>query len=121
VSKEPLGPTVRQGDEELTNIVAWTVFALIDAEEMGITAANVDQIAGSSTNPVVRRLLGVEGNMGESIGAANGQYARSIIKAFGNYGEIFERHLGTNTPLGLERGMNNVWTRGGLLYAPPAR
>jgi general L-amino acid transport system substrate-binding protein len=66
-------------------------------------------------------LLGVEGNMGESIGAANAQYARTIIRTFGNYGEIFERHLGTNTPLGLERGMNNVWTRGGLLYAPPAR
>jgi general L-amino acid transport system substrate-binding protein len=121
VSKEPLGPVVRQGDEELTNIVAWTVFALIDAEEMGITQANVEQTAGSSTNPVVRRLLGVEGNMGESIGAANAQYARTIIRTFGNYGEIFERHLGTNTPLGLERGMNNVWTRGGLLYAPPAR
>jgi general L-amino acid transport system substrate-binding protein len=121
ISKEPLGPTIRQGDEELTNIVAWTVFALIDAEEMGITRANVDQIAGSATNPVVRRLLGVEGNMGESIGAADRGYARAIIKAFGNYGEIFERHLGTQTPLGLERGMNNIWTRGGLLYAPPAR
>ncbi|MFN7194374.1 MAG: amino acid ABC transporter substrate-binding protein, partial [Rhodospirillales bacterium] len=121
VSKEPLGPVVRQGDEELTNIVAWTVFALIDAEEMGITAANVDQIAASSTNPVVRRLLGAEGNMGESIGAANALYARTIIKTFGNYGEIFERHIGVNTPLGLERGMNNVWTKGGLLYAPPAR
>ncbi|MCZ8310232.1 MAG: amino acid ABC transporter substrate-binding protein [Magnetospirillum sp.] len=121
VSKEPLGPAVRQGDEELTNLVAWTVFALIDAEEMGITAANVDQIAASSTNPVVRRLLGAEGNMGESIGAANALYARTIIKTFGNYGEIFERHIGVNTPLGLERGMNNVWTKGGLLYAPPAR
>jgi general L-amino acid transport system substrate-binding protein len=121
VSKEPLSPVVRQGDEELTNIVAWTVFALIDAEEMGITQANVEQTAATATNPVVRRLLGVEGNMGESIGAANAHYARTIIRSFGNYGEIFERHLGPNTPLGLERGMNNVWTRGGLLYSPPAR
>jgi general L-amino acid transport system substrate-binding protein len=121
LSKEPLGPTIRQGDEELTNIVAWTVFALIDAEEMGITMANVEQTAGSATNPVVRRLLGVEGNMGESIGAARPDYARQIVRTFGNYGEIFERHLGTATPLGLERGQNNIWTRGGLLYAPPAR
>jgi len=121
ISKEPLGPTIRQGDEELTNIVAWTVFALIDAEEFGITQANVDQIAGSATDPRIRRLLGVEPGMGTAIGAANDQYARTIIKAFGNYGEIFERHLGVNTPLGLERGQNNIWTKGGLLYAPPAR
>jgi len=121
ISKEPLGPVVRQGDEELTNIVAWTVFALIEAEEMGITAANVEQLAGSSTNPVVRRLLGVEGNMGESLSAARADYARQIIRTFGNYGEIYERWLGTNTPLGLERGMNRTWNNGGLLYAPPAR
>ncbi len=121
LSKEPLSPAIRQGDEEFTNIVAWTVFALIDAEEFGITQANVDQIAGSATDPRVRRLLGVEGNMGESIGAANKDYARTIIKAFGNYGEIFERHLGKDTPLGLERAQNRIWTQGGLLYAPPAR
>jgi general L-amino acid transport system substrate-binding protein len=121
LSKEPLGVTIRQGDEELSNIVAWTTFALIDAEEMGITQANVEQIATTATNPVIRRLLGVEGNMGESVGAARADYVRTIIRTFGNYGEIFERHLGTNTPLGLERGMNNIWTRGGLLYAPPAR
>jgi general L-amino acid transport system substrate-binding protein len=121
ISKEPLGPTIRQGDEEFTNIVAWTVFGLIDAEEMGITRGNVAQIAGSATDPRIRRLLGVEGNMGESIGAANAQYMRTILAAFGNYGEIFERHLGVDTPLGLERGQNNIWTKGGLLYAPPAR
>jgi general L-amino acid transport system substrate-binding protein len=121
LSKEPLSPVVRQGDEELTNIVAWTVFALIDAEELGITQANVGQMAESSTNPVVRRLLGVEGAMGQSIGAHSPQYARQIISAFGNYGEIFNRHLGPNTPLGLDRGQNNIWTQGGLLYAPPAR
>ncbi|HEV7456684.1 MAG TPA: amino acid ABC transporter substrate-binding protein [Roseococcus sp.] len=121
ISKEPLGPVVRQGDEELTNIVAWTVFALIEAEELGITAANVEQIAGSSTNPIVRRFLGVEGNMGESINAARADYARQIIRTFGNYGEIYERWLGERTPLGLERGMNRTWLNGGLLYAPPAR
>jgi general L-amino acid transport system substrate-binding protein len=88
---------------------------------MGITQANVEQIATTATNPVIRRLLGVEGNMGESIGAARADFARVIIRTFGNYGEIFERHLGTNTPLGLERGQNNIWTRGGLLYAPPLR
>jgi general L-amino acid transport system substrate-binding protein len=121
ISKEPLSPVVRQGDEELTNIVAWTVFGLIDAEEMGITRATVEQVAGTATDPRIRRLLGAEGNMGESIGAANAQYMRTIIAAFGNYGEIFERHLGTETPLGLERGQNAVWTKGGLLYAPPAR
>jgi general L-amino acid transport system substrate-binding protein len=121
ISKEPLGPTIRQGDEELTNIVAWTVFALIDAEEFGITKANVDQIAGSATDPRIRRLLGVEPGMGAAIGAADPSYARTIIKNFGNYGEMFERWLGTSTPLGLERGQNNIWTKGGLLYAPPAR
>ena len=121
ISKEPLGPTIRQGDEELTNIVAWTVFALIDAEEFGITQANVDQTAASNTDPRVRRLLGVEPGRGAAIGAANENWARTIIKSFGNYGEIFERHLGVNTPLGLERGQNNIWTKGGLLYAPPAR
>jgi len=121
VSKEPLSPVIRQGDEELTNIVAWTVYGLIDAEEMGITRANVAKTAAEAADPRVKRLLGAEGNMGESIGAANPQYMRTIVAAFGNYGEIFERHLGTDTPLGLERGQNNIWTKGGLLYAPPAR
>ena len=122
ISKEPLGPVIRQGDEELTNIVAWTVYALIEAEELGITMATVEQVATTSTNPLVRRFLGVEGNMGESLGAARADYARQIVRQLGNYGEIFNRHLGTATPLALERGQNNVWTTpGGLLYAPPAR
>jgi general L-amino acid transport system substrate-binding protein len=105
----------------LTNIVAWTVYALIEAEELGITMATVEQTATTTTNPLVRRFLGVEGNMGESISAARADYARQIIRQFGNYGEIFNRHLGPQTPLGLERGQNQVWTSGGLLYAPPAR
>ena len=121
ISKEPLSPVIRQGDDELTNIVAWTVHGLVDAEEMGLTMANVEQMAGSATDPRVRRLLGVEGNMGESLGAARPDYMRMIIRTFGNYGEMFERHLGTATPLALERGQNALWTRGGLLYAPPAR
>jgi general L-amino acid transport system substrate-binding protein len=121
LSKEPLAVTIRQGDEELTNIVAWTVFGLIDAEEFGITQANVEQVAAAATDPRIRRLLGVEGNMGESLGAARPDYMRTIIRTFGNYGEIFNRHLGPDTPLGLERGLNNIWTQGGLLYAPPAR
>ena len=121
ISKEPLGPAIRQGDEELTNIVAWTVYALIEAEELGITAANVEQTATTSTNPLVRRFLGVEGNMGESISAARADYARQIVRQFGNYGEVYNRHLGPSTPLALERGQNQIWTQGGLLYAPPAR
>ena len=94
---------------------------LVEAEEMGLTMANVEQMAGSTTDPRVRRLLGVEGNMGESLGAARPDYMRMIIRTFGNYSEIFERHLGTATPLALERGQNALWNRGGLLYAPPAR
>jgi general L-amino acid transport system substrate-binding protein len=121
LSKEPLGPAIRQGDEELTNLVAWSVFALIGAEELAITQANVDEVAATSPNPVIRRLLGVEGNMGESLGAARPDYARQIIRTLGNYGQVFDRHLGAQAPMGLERGMNHIWIRGGLLYSPPAR
>ncbi|MFQ3622556.1 MAG: hypothetical protein SNJ73_03325 [Acetobacteraceae bacterium] len=121
LSKEPIAVTIRQGDEELTDIVAWTIFALIDAEKLGLTQATIGQVAATATTPVVRRLLGLEGNMGESIGAARPDDARTMIRTFGNSGEIFERHLGVNTPLCLERGMNDIWTRGGPLHAPPAR
>ncbi|QCI63855.1 amino acid ABC transporter substrate-binding protein [Phreatobacter stygius] len=120
ISKEPLGPAVRQGDEELTNIVAWTVFGLIEAEELGITKANVDAMA-ASTDPRIRRFLGVEGNLGEAVGTAKLDYMRTIIRQFGNYAEIYDRHLGPQTPLGLERGQNRLWNQGGLLYAPPQR
>jgi general L-amino acid transport system substrate-binding protein len=121
ISKEPLGPTIRQGDEELTNIVAWTVFALIDAEEFGITKANVDQFAATNTDPRVRRLLGVEPGMGAAIGAANENWARTIIKAYGNYGEIFDRNVGPASALKLDRGLNRQWKDGGLIYSPPFR
>src|SRR5262249_44248821 len=121
LSKEPLGPAIRQGDEDFTNIVAWSVFALIEAEELGITQANVDQVAETSTSVIVRRFLGADGTTAQSLGAASPHYARDIVRAVGNYGELFDRHLGSATPLGLERGLNNLWLRGGLMYAPPAR
>ncbi len=121
LSKEPLGPAIRKGDEELTSIVAWTVHALVDAEELGITRENVDRIAATSTDPRVRRLLGVDPGMGAALGAADARYVQTMIKAVGNYGEIFDRSIGPATTLGLERGQNALWTKGGLMYAPPAR
>jgi general L-amino acid transport system substrate-binding protein len=121
LSKEPLAPAIRKGDEELSMLVAWTVYALTDAEEFGITQGNVEQIAASTTDPRVKRLLGVDPGMSATLGAADQRYVQTILKAVGNYGEIFERNIGTKTALGLERGQNNVWTKGGLLYAPPAR
>jgi general L-amino acid transport system substrate-binding protein len=113
ISKEPLGPVVRQGDEAWFNIVKWTYFALLNAEEMGVTSAN-------STNPGVRRLLGVEGDFGKQIGLEN-DWAAKAIKAVGNYGEIFERNVGPNTNLKINRGINALWNKGGIQYAPPIR
>jgi len=121
LSKEPLGLTIRQGDEEFSNLAAWTVYALIDAEESGITQSNAEETTRSTENPAIRRLLGTEGNMGEALDAASADYALQIIKTLGNYGEIYNRHLGPDTPLGLDRGLNDTWKAGGLLYAPPAR
>jgi general L-amino acid transport system substrate-binding protein len=121
ISKEPLGPAVRQGDNEFFNIVKWVGFALLEAEELGVTQSNVDQQKASSTNPNVRRLLGA-GN--EDTGKALGldkDWAARAIKAVGNYGEQFERHVGPKTPIGLPRGSNNLWSSGGLMYAPPVR
>src|SRR5262245_17131303 len=120
ISKEPLGPVVRHGDNQWGDIVRWTHFATLIAEEKGITQANVDEIKGSSTDPEVRRFLGVEDKMGEGLGLSN-DWAVNIIKAVGNYGEIFERNVGLKTPLALARGLNDLWTRGGLQYAPPVR
>ena len=121
LSKEPLAPAVRKGDEELTALVAWTVYALIEAEEYGVTQANVDETAATSTDPRVKRLLGVDPGMSASLGAADQRYVQSIVKAVGNYGEIFDRNIGPKTTLGLERGQNSLWSKGGLIYAPPAR
>jgi general L-amino acid transport system substrate-binding protein len=119
ISKEPLGPVVRQGDDQWFNVVKWTHFALLNAEELGVTQANVEEMK-SSESPDVKRLLGVDGTFGEGIGLSN-DWAVNIIKGVGNYGEIFERNVGVNTPLGLERGLNALWTNGGIQYAPPIR
>lgn len=120
ISKEPLAPAVRQGDDQFFNIVKWVVYALIEAEEFGITADNVDEMRETSDNPGVRRLLGVSEGMGENLGLSE-DWAYNAIKQVGNYGEIFERNVGIDTPLGLERGLNALWTDGGLMYAMPVR
>jgi len=119
ISKEPLGPVVRQGDPQWANIVRWTLFAMINAEELGVTQGNVDQMKASK-NPSVRRLLGVEGEYGAAVGLGN-DWAYQIIKLVGNYGESFDRNVGAGSPLGIARGQNALWRDGGLQYAPPIR
>ncbi|MBK1658756.1 amino acid ABC transporter substrate-binding protein [Paracraurococcus ruber] len=119
ISKEPHAPVVRHGDDQWFDIVRWTIFALLTAEELGITQANVEsQLA--SPNPEVRRLLGLAGDHGPLMGLDR-RWAYNAIKAVGNYGEIFERNLGMGSPVKLRRGLNDLWTRGGLMYAPPIR
>jgi general L-amino acid transport system substrate-binding protein len=119
ISKEPLGPLVRHGDNKWGDVVRWTLNAMVIAEELGVTAKNVDEMKGSN-NPEVKRLLGVEGDMGAQLGLSS-EWAYNIIKNVGNYSESFERNVGVNTPLGLERGLNALWTDGGILYSPPMR
>ncbi|ODT79111.1 MAG: amino acid ABC transporter substrate-binding protein [Pelagibacterium sp. SCN 64-44] len=119
ISKEPLGPSVRQGDTQWFNIGRWVYFALLEAEELGVTQANVDEMLGSD-NPSVKRLLGVEGDFGTPIGLPT-DWGYRIVKHIGNYGEAFERNLGESTPIGLSRGLNALWKDGGLQYAPPIR
>ena len=111
---------VRRGDSKWFAIVKWTVYALIEAEEKGITQANVDEMAKSSKDPTVRRLLGVSPGMGKKLGL-DPKWAYNIIKQVGNYGEIFARNVGPKTKLKLERGLNDLWSRGGLMYAMPIR
>ena len=120
ISKEPLGPVVRHGDNNWGDIVRWTYFALVAAEEYGITQANIEEVAASSQNPDVRRLLGLDGDMGVKIGLDN-EFSKRAIAASGNYGEIFEANIGSATPIKLARGLNALWTQGGLQYAPPFR
>jgi general L-amino acid transport system substrate-binding protein len=120
ISKEPLGPAVRQGDDEWFDIVKWTLYALIQAEEFGITSANVEQVKGESQNPDVQRFLGVIEERGKELGLPN-DFAVKVIAQVGNYGESFDRNLGPNTPLKIERGLNALWTNGGLMYNPPFR
>ncbi len=119
ISKEPLGPVVRQGDDQWFNLVKWTHFAMVNAEELGITSANVDEMKGSD-NPAVKRVLGTEGEFGTALGVSN-DWAYNIIKQVGNYAETFDRNVGPDTPLAISRGVNDLWTRGGLQYAPPIR
>ncbi len=119
ISKEPLGPVVRQGDDEWFNVVKWTLFAQINAEEFGITSDNVSDMM-DSTAPAVQRLVGTDGNMGEILGLDD-DFVVDVISQVGNYGEMFARNVGPNTPLGLERGVNALWSNGGILYAPPFR
>ncbi len=119
ISKEPLGPVVRQGDDQWFNIVKWTHNAMLNAEEMGITQANAEEMK-KSDNPAVKRLLGTEGAFGEKLGLSN-DWAFNVIKAVGNYGEVFERNVGPNTKLKIARGVNALWSKGGLQYAPPIR
>jgi general L-amino acid transport system substrate-binding protein len=120
VSKEPLGPLVRHGDNEWGDIVRWTLNLLISAEELGITSANVAELAEGTNNPEINRMLGTEGNLGEMLGLS-ADWGVNVIAAVGNYGEIFEGNIGENTPIGLARGLNAQWTDGGLLYSPPFR
>jgi general L-amino acid transport system substrate-binding protein len=120
ISKEPLGPVVRHGDNQWKDIATWALFVQINAEEMGISSENVAKIKAESTDPAIRRLLGAEGNMGEAL-SLDADWAYNIIAEVGNYGEVFERNVGPNTPVGLPRGVNNLWTEGGVLYAPPVR
>lgn len=120
ISKEPLGPAVRHGDNQWGDIVRWTLNALVAAEEYGVTSANIEELATNSPNPEVKRLLGAEGELGPMTGLDN-EWAKRAIAAGGNYGEIFAATIGEQTPIGLARGLNAQWTQGGLLYAPPFR
>ncbi len=120
ISKEPLGPATRQGDDQWGDLVRWVLNATIAAEELGITQDNVERLAAGTDNPEINRLLGSEGDLGAMLGLDR-RWAVDVIKAVGNYGEIFDRNIGPKTPIGLERGLNALWTRGGLLYAPPFR
>ena len=119
ISKEPLSPVVRQGDDIWADIVQWSHYATVAAEELGVTSKNIDRMK-SSKNPSIRRLLGLDGTFGDNLGIRQ-DWAYQIVRHVGNYGEIFERNVGVNTPLGIKRGLNALWTKGGLQYAPPIR
>jgi general L-amino acid transport system substrate-binding protein len=120
ITKSPLGPAVRHGDDQWYDIVKWSLFAMIEAEESGVTSENAERLKAESDDPAVRRLLGVEGDIGRYLGLGN-DWAYNIVRQVGNYGESFERHVGVNTPVGLPRGMNQLWSKGGLMYSMPVR
>ena len=119
ISKEPLAPAVRHGDNQFADIVRWTQYAMIEAEEYGITSKNVDEML-KSDNPTINRILGVTPGMGKALGVDE-KWVYAIVKQVGNYGESFDRNLGPGSPLKIDRGMNKLWTQGGLQYAPPIR
>ena len=119
ISKEPLGPAVRQGDSQWFTVVRWVHFAMVNAEELGVTQANVEQML-NSPNPEIQRMLGKEGEFGKGMGLEN-DWAYRIIKHVGNYGEAYDRNVGSGSHLNIERGVNNLWSKGGLQYAPPIR
>jgi general L-amino acid transport system substrate-binding protein len=119
ISKEPLGPAVRHGDDQWFDVVKWVLFAMIDAEELNVNSKNTDE-ALKSTNPEIKRLVGTEGNYGEQLGLTKDWVIR-IVKLVGNYGEVFERNVGQGSPLKIDRGLNRLWSKGGIQYAPPVR
>ena len=120
ISKEPLGPMVRRGDDQWLDVVRWSMMAMLEAEELGVTSANADQMLAESPNPTVQRLLGKSGDFGKQMDLDNG-FALTIIKQVGNYGEAYERNVGRGSSLKLDRGPNALWTNGGLMYAIPFR
>jgi general L-amino acid transport system substrate-binding protein len=119
ISKEPLGPAVRHGDDQWFDVVKWVLFAMIDAEELNVNSKNTDE-ALKSANPEIKRLVGTEGNYGEQLGLTKDWVVR-IVKLVGNYGEVFERNVGQGSPLKIDRGLNRLWSKGGIQYAPPVR
>lgn len=119
ISKEPLGPAVAEGDQKWSDVVQWTLFAWVRAEELGVTSKNVDAMK-KSDNPKIQRLLGVSGDMGKKLGVKD-DWAYQIVKQVGNYGEVFDRTVGEGSPLGLPRGLNALWNKGGIMYAMPLR
>jgi general L-amino acid transport system substrate-binding protein len=120
ISKEPLGPAVRQGDAQWGNIVRWSLFAMLNAEELGVTSANAEELRTNTTEPEIRRLLGLEGSFGRGIGLDD-DWAYLIVSKVGNYGESFDRNLGAGSRINIKRGLNALWRDGGLHYAPPIR
>jgi len=119
ISKEPLGPAVRHGDDQWFDVAKWVLYAMVNAEELNITSKNIDEMT-KSTNPDIKRFVGTEGNYGEQLGLPK-EWAVNIIKAVGNYGEAFDRNVGAGSPLKIDRGLNKLWNKGGIQYAPPVR